>query len=411
VTKDQTLRFGMTRGASHTDNLGLGSFDLPERAYSTRNDSWSFRAQEAGPLGRRFFTNTRFNISSINSSATSFIEAPTVIVLDQFTSGGAQQRGATHGKNFTLVSDLDYVRGRNSPAPVSSSTARATRTRSAAISAPTHSRAAGVRRRQTAQFHDPHRRSSRNGTSSRLLSADDLRLRKNLTISAGVRVEAQTHLNDYNNVGPRAGITWSPFKSGKTSVRASWGIFYDGCPPARISKCADGRRPSDGNQRDQPGVPGAGHRRHGAAGQSVPARGWAPHARNDRVISVSQQLGRRFGIYETYATARVSQFVGRNLNAPVNGVQPNPTYQRLQGRRRPDARRSVHISQPLAQRHFSHTSGPPMMMPGSVGPFFSGAADAAAMLRHDQQGGDEGRRAVRRARDQQSRRRMGTVVR
>ena len=30
---------------------------------------------------------------------------------DAFTSGGAQQAGRVHGKNMTLASDVDYVRG------------------------------------------------------------------------------------------------------------------------------------------------------------------------------------------------------------------------------------------------------------------------------------------------------------
>jgi len=36
--------------------------------------------------------------------------------------------------------------------------------------------------------------------------------------------------NDYNNFAPRVGIAWSPFKAGKTSIRASWGVFYDRVP-------------------------------------------------------------------------------------------------------------------------------------------------------------------------------------
>ena len=35
---------------------------------------------------------------------------------------------------------------------------------------------------------------------------DDIRVRRNLTLSPGVRYEAQTHLNDYNNFGPRFGV-------------------------------------------------------------------------------------------------------------------------------------------------------------------------------------------------------------
>ena len=56
---------------------------------------------------------------------------------------------------------------------------------------------------------------------------DDIRVRKNLTFSPGIRYELQTHLSDVNNFGPRFGVTWSPGKSGKTTLRGSAGIFYD----------------------------------------------------------------------------------------------------------------------------------------------------------------------------------------
>jgi hypothetical protein len=40
--------------------------------------------------------------------------------------------------------------------------------------------------------------------------------------------------NDLNNFAPRLGLAWSPFKDGKTSVRASWGVFYDRVPGTAI---------------------------------------------------------------------------------------------------------------------------------------------------------------------------------
>ena len=55
---------------------------------------------------------------------------------------------------------------------------------------------------------------------------DDFRARKDLTISAGLRQEYQSHIGGFN-LAPRGGIAWSPFKSGKTTIRGGGGVFFD----------------------------------------------------------------------------------------------------------------------------------------------------------------------------------------
>src|SRR5438046_7548188 len=37
----------------------------------------------------------------------------------------------------------------------------------------------------------------------------------------------QSNYNETNACRPRFGVTWAPFKNGKTSLRASAGVFYD----------------------------------------------------------------------------------------------------------------------------------------------------------------------------------------
>src|SRR5262249_51799627 len=98
-------------------NQGVGAYDLPERAYSNEDHSHTLRVQEAGPLGRRFFTNTRMSVGWSDSAAHSVVEAPTILGNDAFTSGGAPRAGGARGaggrgtRTFNLASDLDYVRG------------------------------------------------------------------------------------------------------------------------------------------------------------------------------------------------------------------------------------------------------------------------------------------------------------
>lgn len=56
---------------------------------------------------------------------------------------------------------------------------------------------------------------------------DQLKVGSNVTMSYGVRYERETAVSDNNNFGPRFGISWDPFKSGKGVIRFGTGIFYN----------------------------------------------------------------------------------------------------------------------------------------------------------------------------------------
>src|SRR5581483_322910 len=63
-----------------------------------------------------------------------------------------------------------------------------------------------------------------------LFVLDDWRLRPNLTLSLGLRSEAQTRINDTHDLAPRIGVAWGLAPKGKapkTVVRAGAGLFYD----------------------------------------------------------------------------------------------------------------------------------------------------------------------------------------
>jgi Carboxypeptidase regulatory-like domain len=80
---------------------------------------------------------------------------------------------------------------------------------------------------------------------------DDWRIKPNLTLSMGLRFEAQTNISDKNDWAPRLGFAWSPdARAGggraKTVVRGGFGIFYD---RFQIASVANAYRYNGSNQQ------------------------------------------------------------------------------------------------------------------------------------------------------------------
>jgi hypothetical protein len=62
---------------------------------------------------------------------------------------------------------------------------------------------------------------------------DEWKLHPRFTLNLGLRYDLQwvkTISTDTNNLSPRAGFAWTPFKSRKVVVRGSYGLFYDRVP-------------------------------------------------------------------------------------------------------------------------------------------------------------------------------------
>lgn len=333
MTRDQVLRVNFNGSKFSRENAGVGGYDLMDRAYSQNDRSYGVFIQQNGPIGRRFVLNTRLSITGNDSTARSATEASTVIVNDAFTTGGAQRRGGTHTRNYWLESDLDYVRGIHSMRAGLQLQVARYETDSDSNYLGTYVFAdldafnAGRPRSYTRRLGDPRLRYT--NVQGGVYVQDDIKIRKNFTITGGVRYEAQTHVPDALNFAPRAGFTWAPFKSGKTTLRGSWGIFYDWLPTGTYAQTLQ----VDGFRQRELNIANPSYPDPGFIGSTPPTNRYLLADNRDMAYSqrlsagIAQALSRRISANVLYSYSyRYSLLTGRNLNTPVAGVRPDPEF-------------------------------------------------------------------------------------
>ena len=333
ITRDQTLRVNVSDNHFSQGNLGVGAYDLPERAYSTYQNSHYVRLQEAGPLGRRFFINTRLSVGQENTASHAALEAPTVIVTDAFTSGGQQVTGGTRSTAVMLASDLDYVRGINS-----------FRTGVQLNGGRYHSDAnsnylgtytfdslaayqAGLPSAYTRRVGDPN--IDYWNLQAGIYAQDDIRVRKNLTLSPGIRFEGQTHVNALDNPGPRFGVTWAPGKNGKTTLRGSFGIFYDWLGTSTYEQTLQ----VNGFRERELSIVDPAYPDPGTIGTISTSSQYllGPDVQLQRFMRATAGIDRaitpKLRVSLLYAHMNGDRLLrGDNLNAPIDGVRPNPEF-------------------------------------------------------------------------------------
>ena len=331
-TRDQTLRFGLAGNTFRSRNQGVGGFDLPERAFTLDNDSVTLRVLEAGPIGRRMFINTRLTATWAQSSQRAALEAPTIEVQDSFTSGGAQVSGTTKNRNFLLASDLDYIRGIHSWRTGVQVRGFSFRTDANRNYLGTYTFAtledfeSGRPILYTRSIGDPL--VSYFTAQTGVYLQDDIRLRRGLTLSPGLRYSIQNNVDDHGAFEPRVGVTWSPWRDGRTTLRASTGIFHGWMAPFVIEQALrfDGFRQRELVIND-PEWP-----EPGSDGFIPPtARYLIGDYHLQKSVRHAAGFERRFSqnfrtdiLYQFFNQIRLPR--GRNLNAPQNGSRPDPAF-------------------------------------------------------------------------------------
>ena len=335
LTKTHTARFQFQRNAGLQNNLGVGDFDLPARGYSQEQTEYIARFADSGVLGKKFFNELRFQARWITSESRSNSEGQTILVPDAFNDGSAQRRGGRRSLDFELADNVDYAlenHGVRFGVQFEAGSYRSDDSTNAFGTFQFPNLAAfeaGLPTQFTQRIGDPtvKYRQYQFGWYVQ----DDYRLRKNLTISYGVRHEVQNHVEGKFNVAPRLGFVWSPKKNGSITIRGGAGVFYDWFTAQTFEQTlrVDGQR-----QRDRvisnPGFPDP----LSGGSQTIlpPSRIQADENLQipyiiQSSVGLETQPWKLFRLTTNYQYQRgVHLLHGRNLNAPIPGIgRPDPT--------------------------------------------------------------------------------------
>lgn len=334
LTKTHTLRAEYQRNAARQDNLGVGDFDLPERAYTTDVAEHLLRFSDTGMLTHRFVNEIRVQARWQGVESESASQLPALIVLNAFNMGGAQVQSKRRVRELKIEDNIDFAYESHSMR--------------AGIALQLGSYSSDELRNANGTFIFPNIEAFRAGRPTTFsmrtgdphvdfkmsqfgwFYQDDMRVTKALSLSLGLRHEMQTHLGDKHNFAPRVGIAWSPFRSGKTTIRAGGGIFYDWLTDETQENIfrIDGRRQRDLVVRG-PGFPDP--LSGGIATVLPPSRiEKDPDLKMPYIgaasVGVEQQISLRFHIRAAYFFQRgVHLLRGHNINAPSAGAgRPDP---------------------------------------------------------------------------------------
>jgi hypothetical protein len=334
LTKTHTARFQFQRNAVAQHNLGVGDFDLPARGYSQDQTEYIARFADSGVFGKKFFNEVRFQTRWLQTESRSVSLGQTILVPGSFNDGSAQRRGGRRQLEFELADNVDYALEKHGVRFGVQLEAGGYKSDDSTNGFGTFQFSdlaafeAGTPTQFTQRIGDPtvKYRQYQFGWYVQ----DDWRVRRNLTLSYGVRHELQNHVGGQFNLAPRLGFVWSPKKNGSITLRGGAGIFYDWFTAQTYEQTlrVDGQR-----QRDlvvtNPGFPNPFS---GGLQTTLPPS----RIQTDPDLQIPYIIQASFGVetnpWKLFRLTTNYQYQrgvhllhGRNLNAPIPGLgRPDP---------------------------------------------------------------------------------------
>lgn len=282
LNQSNTLMVRYAHTASRSENDGVGGFSLPSQAYNSSNSNQSIQLMNTAVIKQRIVNETRFQfLRSHRHQGGNNNTLPTIRVLEAFTDGGAQiGQTSNEVSRWEVQNNTSWSLGAHSLkagarlrgvtlSDLSSSNFGGTYTFSGGLAPQLDSNQQLVRdisgqvvlapitsieryRRtlflqQQGLTPDEIRTLGGGATQFSLASGqpdarvgqvdfgifvqNDWRLRPNFVLSAGLRYEGQSNINNRMNFAPRIAFAWTPEASSgfqpRTVVRGGFGVFYE----------------------------------------------------------------------------------------------------------------------------------------------------------------------------------------
>jgi hypothetical protein len=377
-----TFRYSFTNYAQ--DNLGVSGFSLPTQAYYQISKEQTANIVETWIVNPKIVNETRVQVDSTRLGDFGGTGAPTIQVNSAFQTGGAGEgynfantinnefsnfTSITSGKHFLKFgarirtnNDISFQQANYNGQYIFTSITSYQATLAGlalfpsangvlnpAITAPCTSSSPvymsiPVCGGGPSQFYI-YSGQNLAGASQFDVGAfvqDDWRLRQNLSVNLGMRLESQDNIHDHADFAPRVAFAWgiggtnSRSRTPKTVIRGGFGMFYDRLPVADtlLAERQNGinqlvytlQNPAFFSTTAIPPLTGA------VTGSTSTIRQissllHAPYIMQS-VLTVERQLPRNTTLSVQYMSSRgVHELRSRNINAPLPGtyVPATPT--------------------------------------------------------------------------------------